>query len=71
MKTSLQRFPMVAHNLKVTFNDLTDFNDKFKELKMRYNTKINITKTVGSNVRENDFETQDILTLNHGKIGEI
>ncbi|CAB4415373.1 unnamed protein product [Rhizophagus irregularis] len=70
MKTSLQKFPMMAHNLEVTFNDLNDFNNKFKKLKpTMYSTNGNITNTVGSNEMENKVKTPNIENLN--EIGKI
>jgi TPR repeat protein len=71
-KISLQRFPIMAHNLKVTFNDLNDFNGKLKRLnKTRYKNIANITTTVGSNEMGNRSGPQGILTLNDEEIGEI
>ncbi|CAB4488088.1 hypothetical protein RhiirA1_506873 [Rhizophagus irregularis] len=69
MKTWLQRLPIMAHNLEVTFNDLNDFNNKFKKLKPMYSTSGNITNTVGSNEMENKVKTPNIENLN--EIGKI
>ncbi|CAG8659909.1 7833_t:CDS:2, partial [Rhizophagus irregularis] len=51
MKTSLQKFPMMAHNLEVTFNDLNDFNNKFKKLikSTTYDTDGDIINTSKNN----------------------
>jgi hypothetical protein len=64
----LQRFPPLAHNVKITVNDLNDFNGKLKRLKMtRYNNISNIIFTIGSNEMENEVEPQIIQNLD-GKI---
>ncbi|EXX71486.1 hypothetical protein GLOIN_2v1512850 [Rhizophagus irregularis DAOM 181602=DAOM 197198] len=71
MKTSLQKFPMMAHNLEVTFNDLNDFNNKFKKLikSTTYDTDGDIINTVGSIEMENKVKTSKIENLN--EIGKI
>ncbi|PKY40603.1 hypothetical protein RhiirA4_415984 [Rhizophagus irregularis] len=70
-KISLQQFPMMTHNLKVTFNNLNNFNSKLKKLNKTYYYNDDIITIVGNNRMENKFETQNILTLNNEKIGEI
>ncbi|CAB5381140.1 unnamed protein product [Rhizophagus irregularis] len=70
-KISLQQFPMMTHNLKVTFNNLNNFNSKLKKLNKTYYYNDDIITIVGNNRTENKFETQNILTLNNEKIGEI
>ncbi|PKK75741.1 hypothetical protein RhiirC2_707909 [Rhizophagus irregularis] len=52
-KTLLQKFPIMAHNLNVTFNDLEDFNSKLKSLnKTCYYNSDDIGVIVGSNENE-------------------
>ncbi|GES93498.1 kinase-like domain-containing protein [Rhizophagus clarus] len=64
-KILLQRLPIIAHNLKVTFNDLSDFNGKFKELKPRYKTIGGVINTIGNNeIENNNFNTQALILTN-------
>jgi TPR repeat protein len=69
-KILLQQFPMMAHNVKVTFNDLEGFNSKLKNLnKTYYYNYDDIDITVGSNEIKNEpvNKTQNIQNLD-GKI---
>ncbi|PKC09447.1 HCP-like protein [Rhizophagus irregularis] len=65
-KTLLQKFPIMAHNLNVTFNDLEDFNSKLKSLnKTCYYNSDDIGVIVGSNENENKIvnKPQNIQNL--------
>ncbi|CAG8706547.1 19513_t:CDS:2, partial [Rhizophagus irregularis] len=65
-KTLLQKFPIMAHNLKVTFNDLENFNCKLKNLnKTCYYNSDDIGVIIGSNENENKIvnKPQNIQNL--------
>ncbi|RGB35370.1 hypothetical protein C1646_785439 [Rhizophagus diaphanus] len=65
-KTLLQKFPIMAHNLKVTFNDLENFNGKLKNLKKTcYYNSDDIGVIIGSNENENKIvnKPQNIQNL--------
>ncbi|CAI2166953.1 10877_t:CDS:2, partial [Funneliformis geosporum] len=63
----LKLCPVMSHTLKITFNDLNDFNAKFTKLNKRYYTNNDdINLTVGSS-KVNNSENQSIEDLN-GKI---